>query len=185
MYNFPKKSFHAPYHLYINIIVARAWEKRKTTKQITRWFLFFSLKRKFWLNDNHCTSYNFPNIFCSFCPWTNTWCPRNRVPSPHHSQDKPLYPCTLSPILQTFFRTSCIYTVKKASSLSSSWFSLLYIFSPKFASIFPLYGEKFHSAYKTPFPCKKLSNNPLTSMPVFSKLATMSPTDATLKVCSA
>ena len=66
------------------------------------------------LNDNHHTSCNYPSIFYSFCPWTNTWYPRNLVPYPLHSRDKRLCPYTLLPILQTFSRTLCIYTVRTA-----------------------------------------------------------------------
>lgn len=119
-----------------------------------------------YLNGNRRTSCNFPSIFCSIGPSTNTWYPRNRVSFLRRNQDKPLCPCTLLPIRQNVFHIANIYTVKKAYPFPS--FSLVVIIIPQ--RIF--FRKRFRLPfYKTFFPSQKLSKYPRTSKPTLSKAA--------------
>ena len=118
-------------------------------------------------------SCNFPNISYSIAPSKYTLRPHNPVPFLPRNQDKLLYPYILSPIHQTAFRTLCICTVKKAFSFTPHHFFYRYY------TLFTQFLQGF-SPYKIAFPLKKLSKNPPTSNPVFSKHPIKSPTVAFL-----
>lgn len=114
---------------------------------------------------NRCRFCSCPSISYSIDPWTNTWYPYNPVRFLRRSRGKVLYPCILLPALQSAFRIFCICTVIKASFSS---FRFFYIIHPKQS-----FGKRF---YRIALPSKKLSKNPLTSKPHFSKLAIKLPT---------
>ena len=104
---------------------------------------------------------NSPYISCSIDPSKYTSRLHNRAPFPRRNRDKALCPCTPLPIRQSVFRKFCICTVKTASSSLRLHFHSYYTpFSWIWQDFFP---------YKTAFPSKKLSKNPPTSKPVFSK----------------
>ena len=117
-------------------------------------------------NDSRHRFCNSPSIFCSFVLWKNTSYPYNRAPSYRRNRDTPPRPYTPLQALQTASRTLCICTVKKAFfSPQKDITFLLYSQTVDFASDF----SALKALYKIAFPSKKLSKNPLTSKPVFSK----------------
>ena len=129
----------------------------------------------FFINDNRCTFYNFPNTSSIVFPSKNTFRPNNHGWFHRRNQDKRLYLYTLLPILQISFRISRICIVKKAYIFSFAKFFFYYTLKPKFLQPF------FIRSYKIAFPDKKLSKNPCTSKPTFSKLPIKFPTVAILK----
>ena len=102
--------------------------------------------------------YNFPNISCSVSPLRKTYRPNNRVPFLRRIRGILLGLNNSVRARQSVFGSFCICTVIKAFCFL---LALLYSALANFASVF---------SYKTAFPCKKLSKNPRTSKPDFSKL---------------
>ena len=124
----------------------------------------FTLKNTLF-NGSRRRFYSSPSTFCSFVLWPSTSYPCNPVPSSHRNRGKQLRPCKPEQAPQNAFRTPCICTVKKAfHPLPFSW--LLLYYTPSYRVLQGFF------AYKMAFPCKKLSKNPPTSKPDFSKQPT-------------
>ena len=107
-----------------------------------------------------------PYTFSRSAPSTNTSYPYNHAPSWRRNPDTPPRPYIPSQVLQNVFHKPYIYTVKKAFSPPRMQITpLLYPQKSVLASVFTAVAH----LYKMALPSRKLSKNPSTSKPVFSK----------------
>lgn len=123
--------------------------------------------------DSPRRSCNSPSIFYSASPSRKTYPPNNPASFHRRIRDISPRPDTISPARQNVSRNLRICIVIKASFATLRSFSpLLYLRARFFATLF---------AHKIAFPSKKLSKNPLTSSPTFSKLPISAPASTVRK----